>query len=1795
MNIILKRHIFLLLLILCSSFFLIISVETYEKQFNGKTSFDVSVVQASNKKFGEFILEGDKADSKYILSAYSDQLREKRIQLGQSFKGKIKIYLYLRYYQNIYMEVECANNNDCSGKVIYSFIDKIDLEKGEPISYYVNGENEEIEFNLNVDAEKSNIWARGQYPIETQLEGKEKKTIENRGDFYIIDGKLTGTFIVKPTKGDYINVGYIGYKHGDHNYDSNQDIEIDGPSLTGYLKKGKLDEICYTINEADISDDELVLGNGIIFTKIGYSYISYKSGTEYPNGSLYTSGFIKNGLFFPKDNQDQFKICITFPKSDEFHQFSEVNEIIFVYQLEKATVRDFTLYEPQLNGVLYPRTIQKGSKTAFISQKDSSFNKMSLNLMSLTGFPKMYVIECENYPICDYDNKTLYNNKTIRPRNINRLSSLYVNKKEGFDDSPISKRQTVFVVECMQSQNRTDTDILPEYMDFICEYNTLIYRDKDYIELIEENYFNQFTLLDQVHNYKIKIGKESGIKKIFIDIMIYVGDVDIDFSDFAKKGVKADLYHQINKIFISAKINGNSENVDDLIFSVKGLNNTFYTTLITFANKDNDADSFITNKLQTGMSYLVTIDTSQYDDAQYANKIIKFKNERAYDFIPFMVNLYSLNCEIEGVGLYDKKIYNMENFEQILQDVVDTEEDRYLSSEYEYRINVKVSDSSQYDGNLCKLYASAIELRDSHEIYSRDILVPDNTPQQIRFGNDVKHVSFGYIHVDFQCDLLIKFNLKHVAEYTVTLYYENHIREKQEKIVANNMLLLESDEWSTTACRDKSRVCYITLDITLEKKKEDKDKPVLEFSIKSMDSYSVDYIPKEKLKIDYVKNNQPQYYYTEVGANERGFIMANFERGSGQIFARIVKSKIDNPEDPKEWRGQYRIPHENDQKIEPFTKGLTYFTLDDCEKGCYLLLSVFSDVKGYDLSFDRYYAYSLIVHSSPNNRNYNDVPIIKIPVDEYIIGAVEPSSQHNRMFNFYSVWLNYDADQVIIDFQSDAAGIFINVGEGRPTTESAHFPFWPAGHDTIHIITKEQILVKAKPSQKEKGLKDIILTIGIWANMTDSIFTTPFSFAVRLEDDKENEIYRVNSDQKVLCNPKKNGENNYRCVYVIDYNFVHKFAGFFIYANVQDKSALFNIYARTMNANEYEMSPKSELNKLIPNKDNNIYSTASEQTDYLYIIQGTKREEYLLVSVEADKETVIEFMSTILIYQEEITPNPSSPQLYSALPGHKFYLNFPNEYMEMVNIVCLGGEGKLYWSFDESNVYTLKGRDDRLSITSNQSSESHKLHIEGIGDENPSNAFVFIVEYNIRLDHVNFDLLNLEKSINYIYANSDFPITYYTPLTKFNEISKDNNDFYDIFFTFDKLESIVEKNLTYYENQPFIIHGFIVKESLVYEAKLIPEITPTEDNNTIIGFYDQALRTGLIRITQENIKQSKILDYDRPYLYLELDKSDTFKNIRRYKRVSLETSVSYTNSKNIISEVSNQFGYLSSNQNEANYVLRNHNKYKYMYIEFSCMDDNLSIKINKGNLEKISSYGKTIYYTETKNLDDTIILSVNRAQNNNKNEEYFLFRYYFEDNIVQNKYSIKDPKPKVIEEKYDTYSNFKVEVNPLTITDSNSNDYNITYIVRLVAEEKLKPKRANLALKPVKQSIKEFYNPKNTSFEIQVDKVKSIKYIEVILQIKYKEILEYLSYELADKFQVVKKSNTTIIDNNDRSKVALIACITIGAILFIIVVVLIIVIIIFNNKNKDLLEKVNKVSFADNDQRGDDDLLLSKD
>ena len=141
------------------------------------------------------------------------------------------------------------------------------------------------------------------------------------------------------------------------------------------------------------------------------------------------------------------------------------------------------------------------------------------------------------------------------------------------------------------------------------------------------------------------------------------------------------------------------------------------------------------------------------------------------------------------------------------------------------------------------------------------------------------------------------------------------------------------------------------------------------------------------------------------------------------------------------------------------------------------------------------------------------------------------------------------------------------------------------------------------------------------------------------------------------------------------------------------------------------------------------------------------------------------------------------------------------------------------------------------------------------------------------------------------------------------------------------------------------------------------------------------------------------------------------------------------------------------------------------------------------------------------------------------------------------------------------------------------------------------PKKSDVSMKLSKQNVKEYYNPgiKDGKINLEINNItKDVKYIQVIVQIKNNECTEYLSYDLfqlsTEKEEYEKKDN----DDDDDNKTTFIIFIIIGSIFLIMIIILIFVIMVFNNKNKDLLDQVNKISFSQEKNKDDDDLLLGK-
>ena len=860
---------------------------------------------------------------------------------------------------------------------------------------------------------------------------------------------------------------------------------------------------------------------------------------------------------------------------------------------------------------------------------------------------------------------------------------------------------------------------------------SIVNSEDETTELTFGKIYNQTSLTNEEHFYSIDLLSIKNLKKVFIDVIIFTGDVEVNTHFTHPNDLSVGHYQLINKIFLSVKIKPDSPIPDKLVYSIKAKSNAFYMLINNFAVEDIE-DSLITNEIETGFSYLVTIDPSLRESYDIANKIVRFKNPNVEDKKPILVSFFSLNCQIEVGQVYRNQentliyaeSYKYDHFSYDLIDpTIETEKDRYVEN-LEFRINIVQLDKTLVERNLCKVYVSANEVSQNHEEGSKDIIVPNNIDQQVIFGKDFKHVSYGYVHLNMNKDLMIKFNLKHKAQYTIRIYYNFEKAKKDKTIVSNEILYLNSYEWREQ-CSESEKGCYIQLDITLENVK-DIENPILEFTIKTIGTDSVSYLAKNVMKLDYTHNINSQYYYTELGESEEGFVTINFLRGSGNIYARIVEEN--NSEQDGNWRGKYVLPNEkNSLKLDAFTRKISFNTFDkDCKNGCYLLINVMSDIKSL---LETNYPFSIIIHIHEFNiMNYQNIPLIRIPNDEYVVGTVSEYTTKDYIYQFYSVWLNSDCEQVLIDFQSKTGALFINVGYERPTTFKSNFKILSNGKDQVLSIKKDKILELAKEIKEYRSftsIRDITLTIGVWTNLADSRDTTPFAFVIRL-DTGINDIYRVNSDQKALCTTKKISENKYRCIYAIEYDYISAINFLFIYPKAKSKTPLMDVYGSIIDQIDYEIDPNNKLIDLIPNQNNYNYSNHDSSDDFLYIKKGFAPETYFLVSVETDTETTIELLTSFYIYQNSSTANPRTPQLFIISSGTTFTLKFPEDYKEMVNIGCIAGKAEIFWESDPTNKFYVGGEEDKISITSEKSGKSHILNFVPKTILSPGLGFIFM-------------------------------------------------------------------------------------------------------------------------------------------------------------------------------------------------------------------------------------------------------------------------------------------------------------------------------------------------------------------------------------------------------------------------------------------------------------------------------------
>ena len=1717
----------------------------------------------------------------------------KREQLSQSGVAE-SVTMWIKKEQlesnYLYVTLECQihDGEKCSYSISfegysYAIIDSYIFN----YNYYVNEKNKEMKFRINNDLgiEKTKdqvltLYANGGKKIKLYLSNCVDNSCKQYN--YRTGAAITKTIqkhnyfelTIQAEVGDYLSVGskVTGV--------DGKPLEIDGKTVdnvlkpngnqfTGYLKKYILENECYLIPN-DEHYDKVSYIVAMFYNKVAQISFKNKNFQDIGKKEIIETGYytyVHNNTNLP--DYERRYICIGFPDYSRNYIKDDLAYVIQLTQPRKQ-IGLINFYSPQLSGNIYPRIIPKDSAVIFNGANlNTKSDNIIYNMIAIEGLPKMYMYKCSNYPLCDINTEDKEEREKIFEVNeINRMSTWH-NVDADKTSSPIDAEQYIMVVKCANLNNSL-TDV--------CQFQTSIYGDKDEIYLIEKQSFSQYLLKNNKARYIIELNNDSDIKKVHVDIFVVSGDVNFDLKDELEKDLVTHKYYLANKIFYSVNLEQNY-GVSKIYIDIEAKVHSYYAIEYKFVK---DSGTELSNDIYSGINYLIPISPTLGAN----RKVINIRNVKLLVDNFYFASFYSLNCNFNVKKLINGQEEEITPFVNYAQDIIhndygDSGEDIDMHS---YVVTAVETDISRYKNNMCMLLVSGLEItQEKDSIAQKDILISDGIPQRTVFQHRLNKIKYIYPNPDKHKNIAVYFKVINPAHYSYIITFNHYDTERKDFCQSHIQYL---DELLVTDHCKENELCNIIIEVFVNEEIGELV-PILEVTVKQINNVPY-YIPKGLVKQDFIPANSSLYLYTTLGQDDEGYITVDFARGSGLIYAKIVEINGKGDQDP-DWR-QYKFPkNQNDSLYYEFYNKRIIFTnskTDRCENGCYLLITLKPSVEGKLDEQYRFYPFSITVSLTPNGNLKQIGSIIQIEPEEYVVGSLSKNEKikNKDMYEFYQISIPYDADKVEFDWQSDSAILLVNVGEQRATLDSYDFIFNISRSDTIFKLDHEQIIKKLPAGNY---ITNAFLTIGVYTEDYESQFGTAYSFRVHFS--KELNIYRINSDQKTLCSPDKISDNEYRCLFMITYSDLDFINDLMVYAKSQSLSATTNMYGKFIDKTMYDSFNYEELKKNIPNEDCTL-NTKKEKVDFLFLTIS-ELFQHFYVSVISDKPDTIEFITSFKTFDTELSPNPSSVQLFAINNNPSMKLKFKTTKGIIINIVSLYGSSKIYIE-DEPNVeYSLRGRDDGLSLAIPGNEKETMLIVE---DRNYKKAedvrllqekkmdlpsLAFYIEYHLRSIDLNFDEIYLGKTAEFIYKKSDFPLYYYS---KLNDLKYNVNTF----FILHDLD--YEKEISEIKSDDVELRGIIIKEKTVYLVKVKEESKPNVDNSPIIGSYDPALQVGQIFFTSGSLNNFNIKQEEKPTIYLSFEKktSDFI-----FKKIRMELTAVQENSDSTVTEKIYQYGKLYDEKTINSYKLKVDNSTGDMRIQFSSNNKNINFAINNvyNKKQNITNLGKMqakrengIVYVTFNKPKDTRYLYLNVFLNGpvkNKNSNNYVFKYINADNrnkFFEYKISENNADLKVKE------NNGYLEV---TFNKIESKNVDVTYSLRgVLLNDYISNEDFNtIALTQSKSTVTKMKNPNSNEITLKLKKQGSYSHLQVIAQIRDGPITEYVAY---NRYSYLKE------DQNDSSKASLYLVIGISVGLFIIVIVLVIVIFSFNAKNKDLMEQVNKISFVSSGAKPKDDTNL---
>ena len=476
--------------------------------------------------------------------------------------------------------------------------------------------------------------------------------------------------------------------------------------------------------------------------------------------------------------------------------------------------------------------------------------------------------------------------------------------------------------------------------------------------------------------------------------------------------------------------------------------------------------------------------------------------------------------------------------------------------------------------------------------------------------------------------------------------------------------------------------------------------------------------------------------------------------------------------------------------------------------------------------------------------------------------------------------------KIFFDYQSDFGYLNISFNKGG----KKNTVFQSQEKNNFFILDLNDVL------NNESWIRDDFVVMNVQVAFDNIQPNFNFDFSLKASLKKSINILEINSEHQILCKTEKvdkddDEDNKYRCLFVVvnkdnitnsEENEKNLLLFPFINENIDDLNL--NIYADYINKTIYDNFDNESLSQLIPNNNSQYKNKIINKTTNFIRIENITHEKYLYVSIETNKETLLEILS------QEISENKNAYELTNPKKIQTISINGLNASISLdftksdiseysILLITVYGKSTIYFEDNPNEKYTADVRENSLFLSLD--SKKGKLILEKIDE-----GHVFYITVLDKEKSVINELI-YSRASRFSFNNIPEQMLFYENIPVNNDSVNINFQLYNILQinnTFNICVALLSKeemqeikyNISKINNMTFIAEGQLSPISLSSNIHLNHDLNNENKSNVFIILqptFDTSNKKMILGISLTKVN-SLIYPSERIYYYGELNKYD---------------------------------------------------------------------------------------------------------------------------------------------------------------------------------------------------------------------------------------------------------------------------------------------------------------------------------